>query len=213
MSDTTTTPPPPATEGWEPTELTIPYPGRIAHWRPLVHWILVIPHWIVLAVLGFIYNLLVLVSFFTVLFTKQIPKGIFDFRTMVMRYQWRTSSYAMFMREEYPPFDFTMANEADDPTLPGDPARLGVAYPDELNRWLPLIKWLLIIPQTIVLIFLYIGVFFVMIFTFFAVLFTGKYPKGPFGFVLAVARWTLRVQAYAGLMRDEYPPFTVSMDA
>jgi hypothetical protein len=116
------------------------------------------------------------------------------------------------MREEYPPFDFSSVNDADDPALPPDPARLGVAYPDELNRWLPLVKWLLIIPHLIVLFFLYIGVSLVMIFNFFAVLFTGRFPTGPFGFILGVARWSLRVQAYVGLMRDEYPPFTVSMD-
>jgi len=203
----------PSTEGWEPTHLSLAYPDGIARWRPLVHWILVIPQFIVAGVLSWIRQILTIVVFFSVLFTKRVPQGIFDFMTMTMRYEWRTYSYYLFMREDYPPFDFTAVTDADDPTLPDDPARVGIAYPDELNRWLPLVKWLLIIPHLIVLAFLYIGVFFVTIFNFFAVLFTGRFPQGPFGFILGVARWSLRVQAYMSLMRDEYPPFTVSMDA
>jgi hypothetical protein len=114
------------------------------------------------------------------------------------------------MREEYPPFDMMPTSDADDPRLPADPAHLGIAYPDELNRWLPLVKWLLAIPHYIVLGFLFLGGFFVMIFAFFAVLFTGKFPRGAFDYILGIERWALRVEAYAGLMRDEYPPFSLS---
>lgn len=193
-----------------PTQITLEPPEHIANWRPLVHWLLVIPQLIVAGVLSWVRGLLVVVSFFTVLFTKQIPRGIFDFMAMTMRYQWRTTSYAFFMREEYPPFDMTPTSDADDPSLPADPAHLGIAYPGELNRWLPLVKWLLAIPHFIVLGFLFLGGFFVMIFAFFAVLFTGKFPRGAFDYILGIERWALRVEAYAGLMRDEYPPFSLS---
>ena len=98
---------------------------------------------------------------------------------------------------------------AGDPALPPDPAHLGIDYPEELNRWLPLVKWFLAIPHYIALIILGIAGFFVWIYTAFAVLFTGKYPQGAFDFMVGIHRWATRVRAYTGLMRDEYPPFTL----
>ena len=193
----------------EPVEVQVDYPEHIANWRPLVSWLLVIPQIIVAGVLSWVFGILVIVSFFTVLFTKQVPRGLFDFMTMTLRYQWRTNTYAMFMRESYPPFDFTAVTGADDPSLPPDPAHLGIDYPDELNRWLPLVKWFLAIPHYIALFFLGFAGFFVWIFSAFAVLFTGRYPQGAFDFMVGLHRWATRVQAYTGLMRDEYPPFTL----
>ena len=78
--------------------------------------------------------------------------------------------------------------------------------PPELNRWLPLVKWLLVIPHFIVLFFVAIGAFFVGIFAFFAVLFTGRYPRGAFDYMTGTLRWAYRVLAYAHLMVDPYPP-------
>ena len=92
-----------------------------------------------------------------------------------------------------------------------------IPYPDarkDLNRWLPLVKWLLAIPHYIVLFFLGIAAFFVVIMAWFAILFTGRYPKGLFDFVVGVMRWSLRVDAYAILLTtDEYPPFTLEAQA
>ncbi|MDX2378770.1 MAG: DUF4389 domain-containing protein [Acidimicrobiia bacterium] len=191
----------------EPVEVNADYPERIANWRPLVSWLLVIPQMFVAAILGWLFGILAIVAFFTVLFTKKIPRGVFDFMVMTLRYSWRTNTYAMFMREGYPPFDFTAASAADDPSVPADPAHLGIDYPEELNRWLPLVKWFLAIPHYIALFFLGIAGFFVWIFSAFAVLFTGKYPEGAFKFMVGIHRWATRVQSYVGLMRDEYPPF------
>ncbi len=78
-----------------------------------------------------------------------------------------------------------------------------------MNRWLPLVKWLLAIPHYIVLVFLWIAVVFVWLITFFAVIFTGRYPRGMRDFVVGVARWSMRVNAYALLMTDVYPPFSL----
>ena len=87
-------------------------------------------------------------------------------------------------------------------------------YPDaerDLNRWLPLVKWLLAIPHFIVLVFLWIAAFFVVVVAWFAILFTGRYPRGLFDFVVGVGRWTNRVTAYAiVLVTDEYPPFRLA---
>jgi hypothetical protein len=78
-----------------------------------------------------------------------------------------------------------------------------------MNRWLPLIKWLLAIPHIIVLLFLFIAVDFAYIIAWLAILFTGRFPRGLFDFIVGVVRWSLRVSAYTSLLRDEYPPFSL----
>jgi roadblock/LC7 domain-containing protein len=200
-------PPPPPPPGQSPSSSPVVVEFnrdlKVANWRPLVNWLLAIPHFIVLYGLNAIHSVLLFLSFFAVLFTKKNP--FVGFQTMILRYQWRAITYAMFMRDEYPPFDF--ASDAD--RVASDPAVLTVAEPGEMNRWLPLIKWLLLIPHLIVLALLGIGVFVVWIIAFFAVLFTGAWPKGMRDFVVGVMRWDLRVTAYFYLMTDAYPPFSL----
>jgi uncharacterized protein DUF4389 len=102
-----------------------------------------------------------------------------------------------------------------DPSGPPSPdysARLEIAYPAELNRWLPLVKWLLVIPHLFVLFFVGIGAFFVGIWAFFAVLFTGRYPRPAFDYLVGTLRWVYRVLAYMHLMVDPYPPFSMADD-
>jgi hypothetical protein len=98
------------------------------------------------------------------------------------------------------------------PPSPDYPVSFEVDYPEELNRWLPLVKWLLVIPHYFVLIFLGIGAFFVIVFAWFAVLFTGRYPRGAFDYLVGVQRWAYRVTAYHLLMTDAYPPFSLDDD-
>jgi Domain of unknown function (DUF4389) len=124
---------------------------------------------------------------------------------MVHRYQWRVTSFAMFMRNEYPPFEFDTT--ASDPG--GDPAVFSIDEPVELNRWLPLVKWLLAIPHYIVLIVLFIGLIFVKLVAFFAVIITGTYPQGLRDYAVGVFRWMTRVQTYVYFMTDVYPPFSL----
>jgi Domain of unknown function (DUF4389) len=102
-----------------------------------------------------------------------------------------------------------------DPSGPPSPpyeARLEIAYPQELNRWLPLVKWLLVIPHWFALFFVGIGAMFVLIYAFFAVLFTGRFPRGAFDYVVGTYRWSYRAVAYAYLMVDAYPPFSLADD-
>jgi uncharacterized protein DUF4389 len=101
---------------------------------------------------------------------------------------------------------------ASGPASPDYPVRLEIEYPEELNRWLPLVKWLLVIPHFIALFFLAIAAFFVIIFAFFAVLITGRFPRGAFDFLVGVARWAQRVVVYFHLMVDAYPPFSLADD-
>lgn len=171
-----------------PVRLDLEGPLEIKNWRPLVNRFLAIPQFLVAGVLRSVRQVLQLIAFFAILFTKRIPRGLFDMILMTERYRWRVDSYALWMRESYPPFEFTVASE--DPG--GDPASVSIEYPAELNRWLPLVKWLLAIPHYIVLVFLYLGAFFVGVAAFFAVLFTGRYPAGMRSYLVGVNRWSLR---------------------
>lgn len=188
-----------------PLRLDLEAPDRIARWRPLVHWLLAFPHYVISYALSVLMNAITFVAFFAILFTKRYPAGLFKFAVMSMRYQWRVSSYAMYLREPYPPFEFD--TDLEDPGT--DPAHLSVEYPQELKRWLPFVKWLLAFPHYLALLVLAIGAFFVWILSFFAVLFTGRYPEGLRRYMVGVMRWGQRVAAYVGLLTDRYPPFSM----
>jgi Domain of unknown function (DUF4389) len=193
----------------------IPYPAQlglegglhIARWRPLVQWLLAIPQLLIAAALGQVRNVLTLISFFTVLFTEQIPRSLFDMIAMTYRYEWRATSYALFLRADYPPFDFQPAAN-DDGVDPHTVVTL--TYPESLNRWKPLYKWFLAIPHFLMLMGLMVAAVFVVIAGFFAVVFSGEYPVGLRNFLVGVSRYSLRLQAYVGLLNDQYPPFALS---
>lgn len=179
-------------------------PEQIARWRPLVQWLLAIPHLLIAGVLSYVVQVVYLINFFAVLFTRCVPEGLHNFNVMYERYAWRAYSYAAFMHDKYPPFDFTMA--AAEPG--GSPATTSLERAAQLNRWLPLVKWLLAIPHYIVLIVLFLVAFVLIIVAFFAVLITGKFPLGIRNFLVGVSRWGWRVNAYVWFLRDEYPPFS-----
>jgi hypothetical protein len=130
------------------------------------------------------------------------PRWWFDFNLQITRLEARIYSYVFLLRDEYPSVDDEQAVHVE------------IVQPDaenELNRWLPLVKWILAIPHYIVLAFLYIAVLVVVIIAWFAILFTGRYPEGMFDFVVGVIRWSLRVTAYAFLLvTDRYPPFSLA---
>jgi hypothetical protein len=136
-----------------------------------------------------------------ILFRQKYPRWWFDWNLNLTRFGYRVGAYLALMRDEYPSTDEEQA------------VHLNLSYPDvktQLGRGWPLIKWFLAIPHYIVLYFLYIGVIVCLIITWFAILFTGRYPRGLFNFVLGVGRWTLRVEAYAFiLITDKYPPFSL----
>jgi hypothetical protein len=214
MTDVPTPPPPPPgsapvpavpSGAAYPVSLDFDHDDVVSRWRPLVNWLLVFPQFVVIYLLAIVERALAILSFFFVLITKKIPDSIFDFRVMTFRYQWRVMSFAFFMRDEYPPFAFDLG--PDDPRT--DAAVVTIERPGEMNRWLPLVKWFLAIPHYIVLAFLWIAVFVVWIVTFFAVLFTGRYPRGMRDFVVGVVRWTMRVNVYVLFMTDVYPPFSL----
>ena len=183
-----------------PLRFDVEYPESLSRLLIFVKWLLVIPHFFILYALGIFTSILVLFAFFAILFTKKFPKGMFDFVVNIGRWNANASAYVGLLRDEYPPFSWDAGEY---------PVQYEVDYPDELNRWLPLVKWLLVIPHFFVLIFLGLAVFVVQIIAWFAILFTGKFPRGMFDFVVSVTRWGYRVNAYLYLQRDEYPPFSL----
>ncbi len=192
----------------------------LSRWLWLVKWLLLIPHFIVLAVLWIAFSMVTLIAFFAILFTERYPRALFDFNLGVLRWTWRVTyyGYSALGTDRYPPF--SMGPEPD------YPATLSIAYPERLSRGLVLVKWwLLAIPQ-----YLVVGVFaggltagrglwwlgvypfggLIGLLVFFgavALLFVGGYPRGLFDLVMGMNRWVYRVLAYVTLMRDEYPPF------
>ncbi len=195
--------------------VNVPYPAqlefqgdqRITRWRPLVQWLLALPQLLIASALRSLRQVLILISLFTVLFTKKIPQPLFDMIATSFRYEWRALSYALFLHEDYPPFDF-QPSAADDGVEPH--TSLSIAYPEHLDRWKPLYKWLLAIPHYLVLVVLTIAGIFAAAGGLIAVLFTGKYPEGVRDFIVGAARYGLRVESYVGLLTDVYPPFTLA---
>ena len=216
------------------TTTTSPYPlrlegeldTRLSRWLWLVKWVLVIPHVIVLVFLWIAFMVLWLISLVAILFTGRYPRAIFAVNVGVMRWSWRVGfySFSALATDRYPPFTL-----ADDPDYP---ARLTVEYPEALSRGLALVKWwLLALPH-----FLVVGVFaggawaganaasdgwawtsgggligLLVCIAGIVVLFTARYPKAIFDFVMGMNRWCYRVGAYAALMTDDYPPFRMDM--
>ena len=182
-------------------------------WLWLVKWLLVIPHFIVLFFLWTAFLILTIIAFFAILFTGRYPRGIFDFNVGVLRWTWRVNyySYGALATDKYPPFSLSTRDY---------PANLEVEYPEQLSRGLVLIKWwLLAIPHYLVVSIISGGIgpqsgggltSLLALIAAVVLLFTGRYPREIFEFVLGFNRWMLRVAAYVSLMRDEYPPFRLS---
>jgi hypothetical protein len=137
-----------------------------------------------------------------ILFRQRYPRWWFDFALQLNRFATRVGAYVTLLTDQYP------ATEEE------QSVHLDIDYPDvprNLNRWLPLVKWFLAIPHIVVLTFLALGAVVAVVLAWFAILFTGRYPRALFDYVVGVGRWALRVQAYATLLvTDEYPPFRLS---
>ena len=134
-------------------------------------------------------------------FRQKYPRWWFDWNINVLRFSNRVTAYLALLDDRYPSTDEEQS------------VHLEFAYPDaqQLNRWLPLVKWLLAIPHYLVLFFLGIGALLAVVAAWFAILFTGTYPRALFSYVVGVLRWTNRVNAYAfTLVTDQYPPFRLS---
>ncbi|MEA2247853.1 MAG: hypothetical protein QOH46_2382 [Solirubrobacteraceae bacterium] len=199
---------------------------RLSRWLWLVKWLLIIPHVIVLAFLWIAFVVLTVIAFFGILFTGRYPRGIFQFNVGVLRWTWRVCfySYSALGTDRYPPFTL------DD--VPDYPARLDVRHPESLSRGLVLIKWWLLALPHYLIVAVFAGgawagvnaasendawsssgglISLLVVIAGIVLLFTGRYPKAIFDFVMGMNRWVFRVIAYAALMTDAYPPFRLDM--
>ena len=207
-----------------PLRLTGELSPQLSRWLWLVKWLLAIPHFIVLFLLWIAFAVVSIAGFFAILITGRYPRTLFEFNVGVLRWSWRVGfySYSALGTDRYPPFTLK--------DVPDYPARIEVAYPESLSRGLVLIKWwLLALPQYLV-VAVFVGgawaawtgadnwmwtsgglVGLLVLFAGVVLLFTGRYPKALYDFVLGMNRWVFRVIAYAGLMTDAYPPFRLDM--
>jgi hypothetical protein len=204
-----------------PARLDVDYPDQHNRLTTLFRLVLVIPIAIVIGVLtsgttrtvydhsghavstssGGITGGLFVATLLMILFRQRYPRWWFDFGRELTRFGARICAYVALLSDQYPS------------TVDEQSVHLDIDYPDaerDLNRWLPLVKWLLALPHFVLLFFLSIGAFFAVVIAWFSILVTGRYPRGLFDYVVGVGRWGLRVQAYAILLvTDRYPPFSL----
>src|SRR5665213_1382063 len=204
-----------------PVQFSVDYPDRsLDRWTTAFRIFMVIPIAIVIAAIGGTNSrsgsgaggasgivvggtgLLFIPPLLMIVFRQKYPRWWFDWNLQFMRFANRVGIYVALMDDHYPATD----DEQE--------VHLTFDYPNartDLNRWLPLVKWLLAIPHYVVLFFLYIAAFFVVIAAWFVILLTGRFPRGMFDFLVGVGRWTNRVIAYAHvLVTDRYPPFRLA---
>jgi hypothetical protein len=195
-------PPPPATPPSAapyPVTFSVDYPDRpLNRLTSFFRIFTVIPIAIVVAFVG---SLVSIPTLLMIVFREKYPRWWYDWNIELLRFQNRVAVYGLLMDDRYPSTD-------DEQSV-----HLAFPYPNvaiELNRWLPLVKWFLAIPHYVVLVFLFIGVLVAAIIAWFAILFTGTYPRGLFDYVEGVIRWSNRVMGYAfTLITDRYPPFSL----
>lgn len=150
-------------------------------------------------VIGAVAFVMAVVSWFAIVFTGKQPKGLWDFASFYLRWRSKAVAYAALLRDEYPPFgDGEYAVDFGTGEFPG-----------QRNRWSVGLRVFYLIPHVIVLFFIGIAWFITAVIAWFAILFTGAYPESLYRFAIGYLRWSLRVEAYALLMHDEYPPFSL----
>jgi len=188
-------------ESTYPLVFDVEYPERLSRWLIFVKWLLAIPHLIILSALIAVAEIITVIAWFAILFTGRYPKGMFEFVVGILRWDHNVIAYSVLLRDEYPPFSLSAGQY---------PVTYDVEYPEHLSRLLIFFKWLLVLPNVIVLMFVGIAYYVTLIIAWFAILFTGRYPEGLFRFAVGTHRWSARVSAYMFLLRDEYPPFSLA---
>ncbi len=209
-----------------PLRLTGEFSPQLSRGLWLVKWLLAIPHFVVLFLLWIGFVVVSVLAFFAILFTGHYPRALFGFNVGVLRWSWRVGfySYSALGTDRYPPF--TLKDVAD------YPARLEVTYPESLSRGLVLVKWWLLALPHYLIVAVFAGgawagvnaanddsgwssgiglIGLLVVIAGVVLLFTGRYPKGIFDFVLGMNRWVYRVAGYTALMTDTYPPFRLDM--
>ena len=184
-----------------PARLEVDYPEELDRLSTFFRLIWILPIAVIVGFLSAAGEGMLGAVMLMILFRLKYPRWWFDFTRELTRLETRFAAYLALLTDRYPSTDEEQS------------VRLEIDYPDaerELNRWLPLVKWLLAVPHYVVLAFLLTGAVFAVLIAWFAILFTGRFPRELFDYVVGVGRWGLRVQAYAVLLvTDRYPPFSL----
>lgn len=187
-----------------PVTIDVVTPDRLANMRPIVQWIMAIPHLIISSALNYVTGAVAIVSWFVILFTGRLPEGLANFQMMILRYTMRAHLYAGFLHDQYPPFDFTMS--ASEPG--GTP--VGIEFTPELENRDRLRVGLRIfwaIPAIIFAMAVAIVGMICWFLAFWAIIFTGRWPDGLRSWVMKSTRVSLRTETYMLLLTDKYPPY------
>lgn len=182
-----------------PVAFDVAYPESPNRWLILVRWLLALPHFVVLSLLGILASVVWVVSFFTILIARSYPDALYRFMVGVGRWSVNVTAYVLFL-DRYPPFSME------------EGAYEGVTFTVErpdFNRWLVLVKWLLVIPHAIVLGLLAFIAQVAVVPLALGVLVLGRYPRPLFDFLVGVGRWNARANAYILFLVDRYPPFSL----
>lgn len=187
-----------------PVALDIEYPERLSRVKTAFRLILAIPQLFVVYLLFVALSVLTLIAWFAILFTGRYPKSFFPFCAGVLRWQANVAAYVGLFRDEYPPWGWE----------PGEyPVSLEIPRADRQSRFRLFIRWSAIIPNQLVFFFVSIAWGFTTFLSWFAIIFTGRYPRGFFKFGAGAMRWMQRSNAYVYLLRDEYPPYSINASA
>jgi hypothetical protein len=186
-----------ATADGSSVTVQIDYPAKLSRLLIFVKWLLVIPQAIAVYVLGIAAAIVLFIAWFATVITGRYPRGLFNFLAGYERWRLRVSSYVLLQTDHYPPFSLT-----DDRSYP---VRFEVAYPERVARWRPFVTWLLVIPAQLVLLVVGLGAAIGSIAAWFAILFTGRYPRSLFNLTSYALTLTTRTLVYSYWMSPEYP--------
>jgi hypothetical protein len=187
-----------------PAAIEVPAPDPMSRWRPLVQWILAIPHLVIAATLWEVQAAIALASWLMILIRGRLPSGLADFQAMIIRYRTRITLYSGFVHAQYPPFEYAMS--AAEPG--GSPVRISLTPAlEDRNRLTVALRLVWMIPALLYAAVVALAGVVCWIVAFFAVIVTGRWPAPLWRWVVRSQRVLIRVSAYALLLTDTYPPF------
>ena len=184
-----------------PVQLEIDHAESLSRWKIFLKWVMILPNFLVLYLFGLVLGVTTFFAWFAILFTGRYPRSFFGIAETYMRWSANVSAYLFLLRDEYPPFS------GDDGAYPA--VRFSLEYPDRLNQILIFVKFLALIPNILIFYFVLIAAAAIQFVAWWIILFTGKMPLGMHNFLTGTLRWQLRIGAYAYLLTDRYPPFSM----
>lgn len=185
--------------GSYPVTVTVEEPAEYNRLLPLVKWLLLVPHYIVLFFLGIGTGLVAFIAFFATLFTGRYPRPLWEFMVGVQRWTLRVAAYLLLMTDRYPPFSLSPQGN--------DEIQLEAVYPERVERWRPLVAWLLVIPYAIIASLIFTVAQICAVIAFFTILFTRRMPDGIYPIMRVGLNWQTRANFYLYWLSTEYPPF------